>query len=284
MIFGGDGATVDTAIVRMGPIGVYSAGLALGVGLVVAGYVGARRAERRGYSPGSWWAAVLGVMTVALIGARIGYVLTNWSHFAHHSHELVRLPIDGLSYFAGLLAGISFVALHSRRRGESVWATLDLFALPYATGLLVTVLMWRTPVVIAGLSSWLVVAGELAYVSGLYAVLWSVWRRRRDYAFSGQLFLMAVIGDMVMRLVVGGALLPTVPWDASLAWSSVGMPLVVLVGAVLMYRVRGGPEAFRLRREEQPASKRPPFTRWIGWFTMYGFLLGFLVVSRIALH
>lgn len=46
------------------------------------------------------------MMLSGICGARIAYVIANWSHFAAHPVEIIRLDQGGLIFYGGLIGGI----------------------------------------------------------------------------------------------------------------------------------------------------------------------------------
>ncbi len=263
-------------MVRVGPVSLYSLGLAIGLGFLIAGAVGRPMAARYGLHATSWWQSVVATMIVSVVGARLVYVAAAWEQFAGHLERVWRFPIDGLSFYGGFFVGIAYLAWLALRRGVNFWSTADVYALPYAVGLLVAGLLWNTPVQAPTVPAWLNVSMDLAYVSGLYAVLALGWIRRRALG-RGQLLAFVVLGDALLRLVVG-----TLPVMAVNGVGATGLTdlarLITLGVASFFYWALGG----RLGRPDQSADpSRRPLARSTGWLVAYCFLILLMIVTRV---
>lgn len=73
----------------------------------------------------------------AILGARIYYVLINWSYFSANVSEIYKIWHGGISIYGGIIAGIIFILLYGRNKAYSVYQLLDLaaIALPLAQAL-----------------------------------------------------------------------------------------------------------------------------------------------------
>lgn len=71
--------------------------------------------------------AGLWALTIGLVAARISHVLANWGYYAERPGEILVLGSGGLSFHAGLLAGIStlvVMALGRTREQNGGWSAL----------------------------------------------------------------------------------------------------------------------------------------------------------------
>lgn len=264
-------------MLHVGPVGVYPLGLALGLSFLAAGVIGRPLAVRSGMHPTSWWRTVVATMVVSVVGARAVYVLAAWEYFADRLVAVWWPPIDGFSFYGGFFVGVVFLAWLARRRGDTFWSTADLYALPYATGLLVASLLWNTPLLVSGAPSWVSWVVDLGYVSGLYVVMWWLWSRRKGSA-RGQLFVGAVLGDAILRLIFGS--LTDAAVNGLAAFDATDVARILIAGlSAFFYWALGG----RIRRPETLAEPfRRPMARWVGWLAAYGFLLSLLIATRAA--
>lgn len=264
---------------QVGPFAVYPLGLALGVAFLTGGVVGIPLARRAGFAPADWWRALTVGMALCVAGARFAFVTNNWSYYAAHPLEILRLPLSGLSYSGGLFTGLLYVAALARRRAEPFGQVADLFVLPLISGLIVVTLLWRAPIPYAGAPSWATATGEFVYLSGVYVLLWWAGLMLRHRSFPGQLLLGALAGDAVLRLLCGS-------WTSAFAaggWAgSAALHLFhgcTAASALSLYaalsRRGSGTPSFN------PAlAVRRPLSRWIGWLTAYGLLVSLLIVAR----
>lgn len=71
---------------------------------------------------------------VGLLGARLLFVLLDWSEYAHRPGEILKLWEGGLSLHGGLLFGVLYVLFYCRRKKISTLALLDVCAPSWAIG------------------------------------------------------------------------------------------------------------------------------------------------------
>jgi prolipoprotein diacylglyceryl transferase len=123
----------------IGPLTIHYYGLAIGIGVLVAIWITARRFERFGGEANlaenvSIWAVVAG-----LVGARAAYVIPRWSEVtANGFWHVFAVWQGGLAFFGGLTAG-AIVGLglmfYHRKPGKSRWWNVAAFADAAAIGL-----------------------------------------------------------------------------------------------------------------------------------------------------
>ena len=68
---------------------------------------------------------LLWTVPVAIVGARIYYVVFQWSYYRAHPADIVKIWNGGLAIHGGVLAGILVVWLFCRVRKVSFWALTD---------------------------------------------------------------------------------------------------------------------------------------------------------------
>ncbi len=108
-------------------IQVTTFGLMLGIGFLVAGWVGSLDYERRGYHKDTSWTVLMGALIGGIVGAKLYYTFLNWP-------LLVRDPIAtllsraGLVWYGGLIGGAIGVILVARRVKLPIGVVADVAA------------------------------------------------------------------------------------------------------------------------------------------------------------
>jgi len=116
--------------IQVGPVTLYSYGLMVAVGFLVALALVGRHAVKEGLDRTKIQGVGLAGLVGGLLGARAGYVALHWRFFQSNPMEIVRLDHGGLVFFGGLLVGV-FSGLWTARRVElPLWKTLDLMVPP----------------------------------------------------------------------------------------------------------------------------------------------------------
>lgn len=65
------------------------------------------------------------IMVGGLVGARVGYVVANWSHYAEDPLAIIRVDQGGLIYYGGFIGGVVAVLVLAAVRRMDRWALGD---------------------------------------------------------------------------------------------------------------------------------------------------------------
>lgn len=266
---------MDTTLIQVGPIAVHRFGLALGLAFLAAGFLGSRMAARHGVASGDWWRLVVWVMAASVIGARLGFFVTDWSRLVQIDQW--RFPVSGLSWFGGLVCALAVVIWAGRRMDISFWPFVDIMTPALIAGQIVMGVFWTTPVIHAALSATAAAFLHIIYITGWYVLLWWLWLRQRDQAFPGELGLTYLTGEGALRFVLFSiaSLYSPGGWIGS-GWTHLFHLLVVGLG-VALFRSRAREHSAEM---EVPHALKRPFTRWLGWLIAYGFLMAVMIVVQ----
>lgn len=259
---------------QLGPIEVYGLGASLGVIYLIGSWIGARPAQRAGIEKATWWRLTTGLVVLSVIGARLIAVVSNWQYFLAFPLEIVRIPMDRLSYYGALLTALVYLAAASRRLHVRFWRLLDLFALPWATGLVIAGAVWGVVSEPWAAPLWVTQLLSSVYLTGVYLLLWRVWTLYREGAPEGVAVLTVAAGDALLRLIVGlvGSIFLDDPWGGS-PLGKITPAAVALMSLILVWR-RGGRG---LPREFLKNPFYRPLSRWFGWLVAYGLLLALTI-------
>ncbi len=125
---------MHAVLFQFGPLTIYWYGVMMAAGFLsalVSWIVLGRRCGRNAQycSDLMFWVMISGVL-----GARLAYVLENWSDYAASPLSILRLDQGGLIFYGGLFAGGVAIFIFARRRRERVVPVVDfaLTAVPLA--------------------------------------------------------------------------------------------------------------------------------------------------------
>lgn len=208
-------------LLKVGPFTLRSYGLFFALAFLVATWVAAREAEHKGLGREVIFDFATFALLGGLAGARLYYIaFSDLQWFLNHPWEIPAVWKGGLAVHGGLMGGLLAGLAYCRYKKIPLWQFADTLApaliLGQGLGRLAclfsgdaygtpTSLPWAItythPESIAPLGvplhpTWLY---EMALDLGLFAYL---WRRRREVAFEGQVFLMYVMGYAVIRFLV----------------------------------------------------------------------------------
>lgn len=117
---------MDPVIVQIGPVAIRWYGVMLATTIAVSIVVGGRYARRFGLAQAILDRTIFGFTVAALLGARLGYVLSHPAEF-RDLVEIVRIDHGGLTSHGAIVAGLLYLAWAARRYRVSVWALADVF-------------------------------------------------------------------------------------------------------------------------------------------------------------
>jgi phosphatidylglycerol:prolipoprotein diacylglycerol transferase len=107
---------------------VRSYGVLLMIGIILAAWVGGKRAAKYGVTSSQLSDGILWAVIPGILGARLAYILVNWSFYSTHLDELFSFRFEGLTSFGGMIVGSFGFWLWVKRTKLPMWNLLDAFA------------------------------------------------------------------------------------------------------------------------------------------------------------
>ncbi len=117
-------------ICKLGPLTIYSYGLALALAFCVAVFLLNRQARNQGLNPELIFNLCFIILVSGIIGARILYVVLNIKFYLNNPVEIIMLSHGGLAWFGGLILGSLSCLVYLRCKGLKIYKTFDLI-IPY---------------------------------------------------------------------------------------------------------------------------------------------------------
>lgn len=103
-------------ILELGPVRIYSFGLMMALGFLVATYLSSKEFERRGYNGEIASSLVLWAAIGGIVGARLWVILDDWSGFVADPFGAL-FTGAGFTWYGGLIGGFLMVTIGLRRHG-----------------------------------------------------------------------------------------------------------------------------------------------------------------------
>lgn len=122
---------VDRVAFSIGSFDIYWYGLIIGVGFFLAIFLGLHEAKRIGVSTDALVDAILWTTPVAIIGARLYYVIMEWDYYGKHLSEILAIRDGGLAIYGAVIAAFLMACLFSRLKKIPLGKLLDLAALGF---------------------------------------------------------------------------------------------------------------------------------------------------------
>lgn len=109
---------------KIGPLTIYSYGLMLATGFIVASMLMTREYRRKGLDPNLAGTITLIALIAGVAGSKILYLLEHWDHFVADPAGLAFSP-GGLSFFGGFILATVSIALYARQKKISFLTIAD---------------------------------------------------------------------------------------------------------------------------------------------------------------
>jgi phosphatidylglycerol:prolipoprotein diacylglycerol transferase len=119
---------------KFGSITLYTYGLFVGLGFMVAVWLANRRAATRGITSEQISDLFFVVLVASIIGARLFYVVLNLSEFTSDPLNIFKIWNGGLVFYGGFIVALGTAMVWVKKQGMDLWTVADLLAPPIALG------------------------------------------------------------------------------------------------------------------------------------------------------
>lgn len=241
---------------QVGGLTVYSYGVMLAVGFIVATLVARYRFKLQYKNPDIILDFVLAAVVGGIVGARLFYVIGNWSEFRGHLGKIFSINMSGLVFYGGLVLGLALVVAVGFWKKVKFWSIMDLAGLCLPLGLAFgrvgcflngccygkpTTLPWGItfPTVAPLVARHPTQLYELVLDLGLFVFLW--WKRD-SFSRDGTAFWLFALGYGSIRFFME-FLRDHTAAHAGLAFQMMSLALILAAVGVLLFRYRVLPAA-----------------------------------------
>lgn len=118
---------------RVGPLTVYWYGIIIVTAVLVAGWVAAFEAKRRGENEDHIWNALILVVLLGIVGARLYHVFSSpaagglgWAFYREHPEAIFQIWNGGLAIYGAVAGGALGILLYAYRAKLSLLRYLDI--------------------------------------------------------------------------------------------------------------------------------------------------------------
>lgn len=119
---------IDPVAIQLGPFSIRWYAICIVTGLVLAVYLSMKEAPRRKMKSDDVLDFILIAFPLAILGARLYYVIFQWSYYAKHPAEIFAIWNGGIAIYGGLLTGALVLWIFARRRFIEPLDFLDIAA------------------------------------------------------------------------------------------------------------------------------------------------------------
>jgi phosphatidylglycerol:prolipoprotein diacylglycerol transferase len=118
---------------KIGPFTIYSFGLMMGVGFIVASYLLTKELSRKGFDPGLGSTITLFAVAFGVIGSKLLYLLENWSYFIESPFTSAFSP-GGLTWYGGFILATFAIWRYAKKKEIPFLSVCDAAAPALALG------------------------------------------------------------------------------------------------------------------------------------------------------
>lgn len=119
---------IDPIAFSLGPIDVRWYGVIIATGIVLAFIVAQREMVKRGFHPDFLTDLLIWAVPLAILGARLYYVLFKWEYYADNPGKILQIWEGGLAIHGALIASFIVAYVFTRKRNKSFLKVADIVA------------------------------------------------------------------------------------------------------------------------------------------------------------
>lgn len=107
---------------------IYWYGIFIGLGVILGVLLALHEAKRTGQNPDTYLDFIIYAMIIAIIGARLYYVIFSWDFYSQHPEKIFAIREGGLAIYGGIISGVLTAIVYSHLKKKSFWVMADTMA------------------------------------------------------------------------------------------------------------------------------------------------------------
>ncbi|NMD68895.1 prolipoprotein diacylglyceryl transferase [Bacillus sp. DNRA2] len=119
---------LDPIAFSLGPFAVHWYGVIIGSGLALALWLAIREADRRGLPKDTFPDLMVWAIPIAIISARIYYVIFQWDFYQNHPGEMIKIWNGGIAIHGALIGSVLTTYFFAKSKQLSFWKIADIAA------------------------------------------------------------------------------------------------------------------------------------------------------------
>ena len=121
---------MNRVFISIGPINIYWYSVLIVLSIAIGMYFSFKEAKKNCLTKEFLYDLVFYLIPVAIIGARIYYVIFNFSLFKDNLLDIFKIWEGGLAIYGAVLSSIIFIIYYCKKKNKNIFLTLDTLA-PY---------------------------------------------------------------------------------------------------------------------------------------------------------
>ncbi|MCH1625798.1 prolipoprotein diacylglyceryl transferase [Fredinandcohnia quinoae] len=119
---------LNPVFLKLGPLSIQWYGLIIGLGTLLALYLAIKESNRRGMHKDTFMDLVLFAVPIAIICARIYYVIFKWDYYSQNPGEIIAIWHGGIAIHGALIGSVATAIVFAKVKGLSFWKIADIAA------------------------------------------------------------------------------------------------------------------------------------------------------------
>ena len=121
-------------LVSIGPVNIYWYSVLILIAVIVGSFIAVRYAKRLNMSINSLVDMFIYMIPVAIIGARLYYVIFNFDAYRENILDIFKIWEGGLAIYGAIIASVIYVFFYTRKKNMPFIRTLDVLSLSLLLG------------------------------------------------------------------------------------------------------------------------------------------------------
>lgn len=111
-----------------GPFTIHWYGVIIATGVILALWLAVREGKHQGINEDYFYDYLLWALPVAIICARIYYVIFQWPYYSLHPGEIIAVWDGGIAIYGAIIGGFATLLIFCHARSLPTWTMLDIIA------------------------------------------------------------------------------------------------------------------------------------------------------------
>ncbi|MDN4523328.1 prolipoprotein diacylglyceryl transferase [Fictibacillus fluitans] len=119
---------INPIAIEFGPISIHWYGVIIALGASLGLYLAIHEGKKRGIASDTLVDLIMYALPIAIISARVYYVVFEWPYFKNHLNQIPAIWNGGIAIHGGLIGAIVTAIIFTRKRNISFWKVADITA------------------------------------------------------------------------------------------------------------------------------------------------------------
>ncbi|MGM0471792.1 MAG: prolipoprotein diacylglyceryl transferase [Bacillota bacterium] len=204
---------IDPIAFEVGPIAVRWYGIIMASVIFIGLYLASQEAKRQNFNPELLLDLVIITIPTSILGARLYYVIFEWSYYSQHPSEIVAIWEGGLAIHGALIGATLTAIIFTKVKEINFWQIADIAApsliLGQAIGRWGNFINQEAYGYQTDLPWAMYIDGAYRHPTFLYESIWDlaifgflIWLRKKDRIKTGEVFLSYIIAYSLGRFFI----------------------------------------------------------------------------------